>query len=79
MSKGHATRNSFPFAMRHGRFAQCYYSAMPVNSKSTDRQSVLVSGTHLGSATNFTFSLKFSSDSRVFVILSTLSDDRTGL
>jgi hypothetical protein len=32
-------------------------------------QSVLVSGAHLGPATNFTFSLKFSSDSCVFVIL----------
>jgi hypothetical protein len=32
-------------------------------------QSVLVSGTHLGPATNFSFSLKFPSDSCVFVIL----------
>jgi hypothetical protein len=32
-------------------------------------QSVLVSGAHLGPATNFTFALKFSSDSCVFVIL----------
>jgi hypothetical protein len=32
-------------------------------------QSVLVSGAHLGPATNITFSLKFSSDSCVFVIL----------
>jgi hypothetical protein len=32
-------------------------------------QSVLVSGTHLGPATNFSFSLKFSLDSCGFVIL----------
>jgi hypothetical protein len=32
-------------------------------------QSVLVSGTHLGPATNFSFSTKFPSDSSVFVIL----------
>jgi hypothetical protein len=32
-------------------------------------QSVLVSGAHLGSMTNFSFSLKFSSDICVFVIL----------
>jgi hypothetical protein len=32
-------------------------------------QSVLVSGAHLGLATNFSFSLKFPSDSCVFVIL----------
>jgi hypothetical protein len=31
-------------------------------------QSVLVSGTHLGPATNFSFSLKFSLDSCGFVI-----------
>jgi hypothetical protein len=34
-----------------------------------DRQSVLVSGTHLGPVTNFSFSLKFSLDSCGFVIL----------
>jgi hypothetical protein len=33
------------------------------------RQSVLVSGNHLGPATNFAFSLKFPSDSCGFVIL----------
>jgi hypothetical protein len=33
------------------------------------RQSVLVSGTHLGPATNSSFSLKLSLDSRGFVIL----------
>jgi hypothetical protein len=33
------------------------------------RQSVLVSGAHLGPVTNFSFSLKFPSDSCVFVIL----------
>jgi hypothetical protein len=32
-------------------------------------QSVLVSGAHLGPATNFTLSSKFSSDSCVFVTL----------
>jgi hypothetical protein len=32
-------------------------------------QSVLVSGTHLGPATNFFFSFRFSSDSCEFVIL----------
>jgi hypothetical protein len=32
-------------------------------------QSVLVSGAHLGPVTNFSFSLKFPSDSCVFVIL----------
>jgi hypothetical protein len=32
-------------------------------------QSVLVSGTHLGPATNFSFSLKFPLDSCGFVIL----------
>jgi hypothetical protein len=32
-------------------------------------QSVLVSGTHLGPATNFSFSLKFSLNSCGFVIL----------
>jgi hypothetical protein len=32
-------------------------------------QSVLVSGVHLGTLTNFSFSLKFPSDSCVFVIL----------
>jgi hypothetical protein len=32
-------------------------------------QSVLVSGAHLGPATNFSFSLKFSLDGCVFVIL----------
>jgi hypothetical protein len=32
-------------------------------------QSVLVSGNHLGPVTNFSFSLKFPSDSCVFVIL----------
>jgi hypothetical protein len=32
-------------------------------------QSVLVSGAHLGLATNFSFSLKFSFDSCEFVIL----------
>jgi hypothetical protein len=32
-------------------------------------QSVLVSGAHLGLATNFSFSLKFILDSCVFVIL----------
>jgi hypothetical protein len=42
-------------------------------------QSVLVSGTHLGPATSFYFSLKFSLDSCGFVICSTLSDERTGL
>jgi hypothetical protein len=31
--------------------------------------SVLVSGTHLGPATNFSFSLRFPSESCVFVIL----------
>jgi hypothetical protein len=32
-------------------------------------QSVLVSGAHLGHTTNFSFSLKFSLDNCVFVIL----------
>jgi hypothetical protein len=32
-------------------------------------QSVLVSGAHLGAVTNFSFTLKFPSDSCVFVIL----------
>jgi hypothetical protein len=32
-------------------------------------ESVLVSGTHLGPSTNFSFSLKFSLDSFGFVIL----------
>jgi hypothetical protein len=61
-------------------FASCFaYSStvkMDATSKSKlsyDRQSVgqsvLVSGTHLGPATNFSFSLKFSLDSRWFVIL----------
>jgi hypothetical protein len=34
-----------------------------------DGQSILVSATHLGPATNFSFSLKFSLDSCGFVIL----------
>jgi hypothetical protein len=34
-----------------------------------DRQSVLVSGAHLGPVTNFSFSFKFPSDSCGFVIL----------
>jgi hypothetical protein len=42
-------------------------------------QSVLVSGTHLKPATIFSFSLKFSLDSCVFVFCSALSDERTGL
>jgi hypothetical protein len=41
-------------------------------------QSVLVSGTHLGPATNFSFSLKFSLDSCGFVFCIALSDERTG-
>jgi hypothetical protein len=40
-----------------------------VNLRSTVGQSVLVSGTHLGPATNFSFSLKFTLDSCGFVIL----------
>jgi hypothetical protein len=42
-------------------------------------QSVLVSGAHLGTVTNFSFSLKFLLDSCLFVIVSALSDERTGL
>jgi hypothetical protein len=42
-------------------------------------QSVLVSGTHLGLATNFSFSLKFSLDSAGLLFCSALSDERTGL
>jgi hypothetical protein len=42
-------------------------------------QSVLVSGAHLGRATNFTFSLTFSLDRCGFIIFSALSDDRTGV
>jgi hypothetical protein len=41
-------------------------------------QSVLVSGGHLGSATNFSFSLKFPSDNCWFVFCSALFDERTG-
>jgi hypothetical protein len=48
-----------------------------------DRQSVgksvLVSGAHLGPATNFSSSLKFPSDSVSLLFYSTLSDERTGL
>jgi hypothetical protein len=40
-----------------------------VNLRPTVGQSVLVSGTHLGPATNFSFSLKFPLDSCEFVIL----------
>jgi hypothetical protein len=42
-------------------------------------QSVLVSGAHLGPATNFSFSLRFSLDSCGVVICSALSDERSGL
>jgi hypothetical protein len=42
-------------------------------------QSVLVSGAHLGPLTNFSFAMKFPLDSWGFVILCTLSDERTGL
>jgi hypothetical protein len=42
-------------------------------------QSVLVSGTHLGPVTNFSFSLKFSLDSLSLLFCSALSDERTGL
>jgi hypothetical protein len=40
-----------------------------INGRLSVGQSVLVSGTHLGLATNFSFSLKFPSDSCGFVIL----------
>jgi hypothetical protein len=40
-----------------------------VNLRPTVGQSVLVSGTHLGPATNFSFALKFYLDSCGFVIL----------
>jgi hypothetical protein len=42
-------------------------------------QSVLVSGTHLGPMTNFSFSLKFPLDSCCLLFCSTLSDKRMGL
>jgi hypothetical protein len=42
-------------------------------------QSVLVSGAQLGPATSLSFSLKFPLDSRGFVILRALSDERTDL
>jgi hypothetical protein len=44
-----------------------------------DRQSVLVSDTHLGPATNFSFSLKFSLGSSGLLFRSALSDERTCL
>jgi hypothetical protein len=40
-----------------------------VNLRQSIGQSVLVSGTHLGSVTNFSFSLKLSLDSCGFLIL----------
>jgi hypothetical protein len=40
-----------------------------IYDRQTDGQSVLVSGAHLGPVTNFSFSLKFPSDSCGFVIL----------
>jgi hypothetical protein len=40
-----------------------------VNLRLTVSQSVLMPGLHLGPATNFSFSLKFPSDSCGFVIL----------
>jgi hypothetical protein len=43
-------------------------------------QSVLVSGTHLGPVTNFSFSLKFSLEAVVRLLLcSALSDEKKGL
>jgi hypothetical protein len=42
-------------------------------------QSVLLSGTRLGLATNFSVSLKFSLDSCGLLFCSALSDERTGL
>jgi hypothetical protein len=42
-------------------------------------QSVLVSGAHLGPATNFSFSLKSPSDIAGLLCCSALSGERTGL
>jgi hypothetical protein len=50
-----------------------------INDRQSVGQSALVSGTHLGPATNCSFSLKFSLDSFGLLICSTLSDERTGL
>jgi hypothetical protein len=65
-------------------FTFCRLLGLASKSKSHyDRQSVgqsvLVSGAHLGPATNFTFALQFSSDSCGFVICNALSDEMTGL
>jgi hypothetical protein len=49
-------------SQRYGK-SKSHYDRQPVG------QSVLVSGAHLGPATNFTFALKISSDSCEFVIL----------
>jgi hypothetical protein len=42
-------------------------------------QSVMVSGAHLGPATNFSFSLRFSFRRYCLLFYSALSDERTGL
>jgi hypothetical protein len=60
---------------------RCMWMSQSQSHITTDRQSAspsLVSGAHLGPATNFSFSLKFYLESCGFVILYALSDEKMG-
>jgi hypothetical protein len=59
-------------------FSECR-SRSHIATDSQSAQSVLVSGTQLGPVTNFSFSLKYPSDSCVLLFYSALSGERTGL
>jgi hypothetical protein len=70
-SSGAGTTGQIVFAQSHPtpRIRELLCLLKLIYDRQSVGQSVLVPGTHLGPATNFSFSLKFPSDSCVFVIL----------